>query len=137
MIERQEGFEEEFSRLVRARGRWRDYSPEPLLGRWRTFVEECEQGYRHDSEDYFNDLTARDSLEFALNCKDLSRFPEMDQLRREVDRLDSRFRAVLIPDAFPRIPDEQWWGRGLVKWGSSRFVEEIRRIYGVTLDVSE
>jgi hypothetical protein len=126
-------FEEEFSSFIRASGRWRDTAPEALLGRWSRFVEDCEQGYPHDAEDYFNDLTSRDSLELALTSVELQQFPEMSQLRARVEEIDSRFRALLIPEAFPGIPDKFWWARGMVKAGRKRLVEDVRREYRINL----
>ncbi|MFE4621870.1 hypothetical protein [Streptomyces mirabilis] len=126
-------FEEEFSSFIRASGRWRDTAPEALLGRWSRFVDDCEQGYPRDAEDYFNDLTSRDSLERALASVELQEFSEMSQLRARVEEIDSRFRALLIPEVFPGIPDKFWWARGMVKAGGKRLVEDVRREYRIDL----
>ncbi|MFJ6849651.1 hypothetical protein ACIQM3_03775 [Streptomyces sp. NPDC091271] len=131
MTQGDSGFRDEFSRFVAASGRWRDTEPEALLARWSTFVDQCEQGYRGDAEDYFNDLTSRNSLERALVAGELQKFPELADLRVEVEAVDERFRALLTPDAFPRIPAETWWARGVVKAGRKRLVEDLRREYGV------
>ncbi|MFJ4838635.1 hypothetical protein [Streptomyces sp. NPDC088746] len=131
MTQGDSGFRDEFSRFVAASGRWRDTEPEALLARWSTFVDQCEQGYRGDAEDYFNDLTSRNSLERALVAGELQKFPELADLRVEVEAIDERFRALLTPDVFPRIPVETWWARGVVKAGSKRLVEDLRREYGV------
>lgn len=127
MIRKCTNFEEEFSSFIRASGRWRDTTPEALLGRWARFIDDCEQGYPHDAEDYFNDLTSRDSLEDAPTSEELQAFPEMQQLRARVEEIDSRLRPLLMTDVFPRIPDECWWARGIVKFGRKRFVDEVRR----------
>jgi hypothetical protein len=126
-------FEEEFSSFIRASGRWRDTDPEALLGRWSRFVDDCEQGYPRDAEDYFNDLTSRDSLERALASVQLQEFPEMSQLRARVEEIDARFRALLTPEVFPGIPGEFWWARGMVKAGGKRLVEDVRREYRIDL----
>ncbi|MEV1117767.1 hypothetical protein AB0I91_22075 [Actinosynnema sp. NPDC049800] len=126
-------FDEEFSSFVKASGRWRDTAPDALLGRWSRFVDECVRGYPHDAEDYFNDLTSRDALERALASVELQIHPEMSRLRARVERIDSRFRALLTADVFPGIPKEFWWARGMVNGGSRRFVESVRRGYGIDL----
>lgn len=133
MTRKMANFEEEFSSFIRASGRWRDTSPQALLGRWSRFVDDCEQGYPRDAEDYFNDLTSRDSLERAMASVELQEFPEMSQLRARVEEIDSRFRALLIPEVFPGIPDEFWWARGMVKTGRRRLVEDVRRAYCIDL----
>ncbi|MFF1821362.1 hypothetical protein ACFVWG_28935 [Kribbella sp. NPDC058245] len=130
-------FGEEFSTFIRASGRWRDTMPEALLERWVRFVDDCEHGYPLGAEDYFNDLTSRDALERALNSPQLQRFPELSQLRKNVERVDSRFRALLIPDVFPGIPGVSWWARGMVKAARKRLVEDVRRDYRVSLNEIE
>jgi hypothetical protein len=132
-----ENFREAFSNFVRESGRWRDVEPEALLSRWRMFVEECEQGYRGDAEDYFNDLASRDSLARVMDSVEMQSFPEFAFLRVEVEALDSRFRALLIPDAFPRIPEESWWARGVVKFARRRLVECLRREYRLEAELCE
>lgn len=124
-------FQEAFSRLVRGSGRWRDIEPDALLSRWREFVGVCEEGYGGDAEDYFNDLTTRDSLEQALNSAELQRFSELALVHGQVLELDSRFRAILIPDVFPGLPETSWWARGVVKFARSRLVNDLRREYHV------
>lgn len=135
MTQNGEEFRGAFSRFIRESGRWRDVEPEALLSRWRTFVGECEEGYQRDAEDYFNDLTSRDSLAEALDSVELQAFSHLGLLRREVEAVDSRFRALLMPNAFPRIPEEFWWARGIVRFAGRRLVEDLRRQY--RLEVTE
>jgi hypothetical protein len=130
-------FEQRFSDFVQASGRWRDTTPEALLRRWSRFVDECERGYPRDAEDYFNDLTARDALQRALDSAELRKFPEMSRLRAEVEETDARFRALLSPDVFPAIPERFWWARGMVKTGGRRLVEDARREYRINVTETE
>ncbi|RBQ20503.1 hypothetical protein DP939_09390 [Spongiactinospora rosea] len=96
---------------------------------WAAFVEQCEQGYSGEAEDYFNDLTARADLEKAMTDARLQKFPELAQLRAVVATLDERFRALLLPDAFPRT--QHWWARGVVRSAKRRLVEELRRDFHI------
>lgn len=132
-----ENFRDAFSRFIRESGRWRDIDPEALLTHWSTFVEDCEQGYRGDAEDYFNDLTSRDSLARALDSAELQSFPDIMLLRAEVEAVDSRFRALLMPDAFPRIPAKFWWARGVVKFARRRLVEDLMCEYCLEVEMLE
>ncbi|RSN64176.1 hypothetical protein DMH12_03925 [Streptomyces sp. WAC 04229] len=129
------GFRVAFSDFLRESGRWRDVEPEVLLARWVRFVESCEHGYRSDAQDYFNDLTSRDSLERAMGAVELQKFPELSQLRAKVEAVDVRFRSMLLPDAFPRIDEKFWWARGVVRYGRKRLVEDMRREY--RLEIAE
>lgn len=132
-----EGFEEAFASFVRGTGRWRDVEPGALVSRWKNFVDRCEEGYGGNAEDYFNDLTSRDSLEKALNSVELRRFPELALLHEEVRLTDVRFRAILIPDVFPKLPEESWWARGVVRFARGRLVDDMRREYHVEVALIE
>jgi hypothetical protein len=133
MISEPSNFVDSFSNFIRRSGRWRDVEPEALLSRWRAFVESCEQGYQGDVEDYFNDLTARDSLEEAFRAPELAEFSELVPIRTEVEKLDSRFRELLILDAFPGISEESWWARGVVRFARRRLVEGLRQEYRISV----
>ncbi|MFC4050004.1 hypothetical protein ACFOY4_09945 [Actinomadura syzygii] len=105
-----------------------------LLGRWERFVAECERGYRQDDEDYVNDLTSRMAIERAMRSEELARFPEMAEFRRQVVRIDERFRVLLHPDVFPNLPAEEWWARGMVRYAGHKLVNDLRK-RGVTIDL--
>lgn len=137
MIHGVENFRDAFSDFVKESGRWRDVEPEALMSRWRTFIVECEQGYRGDAEYYLNDLTSRDSLARAMDSPRLQRFPELALLRAEVEAADLGFRAILIPDAFPGISEESWWARGVVKFARMRLVEDLRSEYRLEVELFE
>jgi hypothetical protein len=126
-------FETAFAEFTVASGRWRDTTPSELLARWSKLVSECEAGYLGDAEDYFNDLTSRDAIERAVRNEDLCRYDEMVAFKEQVARIDERFRALLEPDAFPRIPAEDWWARGVVRSAGPRLVRDLRDRYGVVI----
>lgn len=128
-----DAFRAAFSAFVRASGRWRDTEPETLLARWVNFVDACERGYRGDSQDYFNDLTSRDSLERAMNAAELQGFAELPAFRARVEDVDAKFRPLLLPDAFSRIDERSWWARGVVRHGGRRLAEDLRHQYRVLI----
>lgn len=127
-------FAQAFAEFMRHTGRWRDCEPDALLARWSTFVESCVRGYQGDSEDYFNDLTARDGLERALREPALARYPELEELRRAVTEIDDKFRAILRDDAFPKFSTDEWWNRGIVRYAGARLAEDLHREYGIDID---
>jgi hypothetical protein len=131
-------FREAFSNFARSRGGRRNNSPEELLAVWTRFIEDCEAGYSGGAdEDYFNDLTSRDLLAEALDAEELQQFPQLVTLRAAVEEADRRFRAILRPDAFPSIPEEAWWARGVVRFAKKQLVEELRGHYGVEVELVE
>lgn len=129
----EDSFSQAFSDFLKRSGRWRDTEPEALVTRWAQFVEACERGYRSDSQDYFNDLTSRDSLERAFAASELQSFHQLQLLRAEVELIDVRFRTLLLANAFPRIPESHWWARGMVKFARKRLVVDMRRNYQLEL----
>lgn len=133
MIFRDAEFRDAFSDFLKKSGRWRDAEPEELLCRWSEFVDSCERGYRNDAQDYFDELTARDSLERAMSEAELQRFFELAELSARVEVVDARFRALLLPNAFPRIDGRFWWARGVVRYGGRRLVEDLREQYDVDI----
>ena len=129
-------FVEAFSRFVRRRGRWRNCEPSALVGQWSDLVASCVEGFKGNAvEDYFNELTSRSDLEAAMNASELARFPQMELVRRAVLAADERFRAILLPDAFPKFPKSEWWLRGVVRYSGPQLAEDLRRDYGVVVDV--
>ncbi|MFX0593653.1 hypothetical protein [Melissospora conviva] len=126
-----DAFRAAFSAFLEGSGRWRDTEPETLLARWSNFVDACERGYRDDAQDYFNDLTSRDSLERAMNAAELQGFAELSEFRARVEDVDAKFRPLLLPDAFPRINERSWWVRGVVRYGGRRLAEDLSHQYGV------
>ena len=129
-------FVEAFSQFVKRCGRWRNYEPRALVGQWSDLVASCVRGFQGNAvEDYFNGLTARGDLEKAMNAPELAHFPQMDLVRRAVLAADEELRAILIPDAFPKFPESEWWLRGVVRYAGPQLAEDLRRDYGIVIDV--
>lgn len=129
-------FVEAFSQFVKRHGRWRNYEPSALIGQWADLVDSCVEGFQGNAaEDYFNTLTSRGELERAMNAEELTRFPQMGLVRKAVLAVDERFRAILRPDAFPRFPESEWWLRGVVRYAGPQLAEDLRREYGIIVDV--
>jgi hypothetical protein len=129
------GFQEAFTAFMRKGGRWRNCEPDALRDAWASFVRSCVAGYEGEGEDYFNELTARSSLERAFQEPSLARFEEeMGALRSAVAEIDESFRRILDPDAFPRVPPSDWWVRGMVKYAGPRLAEELRETHHVHIE---
>jgi hypothetical protein len=133
MQELSDDFIAAFSEKVHGWGRRRDYDPTSVLNDWARFVESCVRGYREQREYYVDELTTRDSIERAMNEPSLWKFPEMRDFTEAVLAIDARFRPLLLPDAFPRFPPEEWWARGVVKYAGPRLVSDLRTAYGVEI----
>jgi hypothetical protein len=83
-----------------------------LLGRWVTFVEEVEGGYKLSLADYTNDLALRDAIEQLK-----STLP--NRLRSEISQVlepwDHRFQFATKPSRMPVLAGDAsagpWWWR--------------------------
>jgi hypothetical protein len=131
-------FVQAFSEVVKHGGRWRGYEPSVLVDQWREFVASCVEGFQGDlDEDYMNELTSRSDLEAAMNAPELVDYPQMNVVRNAVSRADEEFRAILIPDAFPKFPQSKWWLRGIVRYSGPKLATALHRAYGITIDSLE
>lgn len=74
---------QEFSRLIRRSGRWRDSRPNELLDRSARFVSDCVQVYSPDSTDYGDYLTARHGLGQVQGQQEWQRFSELRALHED------------------------------------------------------
>lgn len=124
-------FLERFEELVGASG-WRTpASPAQLVARWEQFVEQCEDGYDDNIYEYDNDRSVRDLLGRALHDATLRDFPELDELRKAVDLIDDRFRALCRDDVVMGAEGDPWWRRCVPDNAGGELAEDLLDKYGI------
>jgi hypothetical protein len=95
--------------------------PTSLIAGWEFVVESCEEGYGDMLDEYFFDLTVRDTIEHVLHDGPLQECPQMAWVREQVAALDVRFRALLQEDVVvPRWSDRPWWARHPLKYAGAQ-----------------
>jgi hypothetical protein len=120
-----------FDEFIGASG-WRaSRSPAQLVTQWADFVGACEAGYSSTIYEYENERSVRDLLDRALHDPILRKFPQLDELHREVERIDERFRRVCREDVTFRDADTPWWRRCVPRRAEGEFAEDLESMYGI------
>ena len=110
-------------------------SPAQLLAQWQQFVNWCDEGYRWDVSEYWNELSVREKLEQLLTADRLQPFQELGELKTRVGETDIRFKSLLMPDV--KLPNrEQWWEQGVLKRAGEQYAEYFREAHGIEVEVA-
>ncbi|GAB3831968.1 hypothetical protein [Kribbella italica] len=122
-----------FDSAVVAAGGRRRCSPTTLVGGWREFVRECEDGYLDDIEEFHFDLSVRGLIEKLRRDPELLRFRELDWVWAEISAVDVRYRALLVPKGgtYP----QSWWKAGIPRKAGPELAAEFLTLYGVRVEV--
>ncbi len=112
-----------------------DWDANELFIDYSILVADAEAGIRNeDIEEYFDRLSSRDALQVLLEAPELAHFPEHSSLRNDVELLDMRFRAALIPGAPLKDLRGFWWEQSLPRRADKQFVEDAMAQFGVELE---
>ncbi|WP_051848664.1 hypothetical protein [Streptomyces sp. NRRL WC-3725] len=129
-------FLQAYERVQLAAGRREGVSALRDLASWRGFVNGCAAGYDDVLPEYVNDLWVRDSIEQGLADESLQGLPGYDDFSRAVRAVDERFREIATVGI--RLADPEalaWWHHVIPPRGSQEFADDVRRQFGVTIEV--
>ncbi|GLU50526.1 hypothetical protein [Nocardiopsis ansamitocini] len=127
-------FDEAFSVLFLESG-WREpIGPVEALRRWKSFSEDCLDGFPWDVDDYNNDLTLRTRLAETLPRLEEEGYDAARRLAGKIEESDSRVRVVLRCESFLGFPEDRWWLRRTPIYASKDFCIEFREAYGVDIE---
>lgn len=98
--------------------------PPFALARWVDVAEQLVGGYFGDEFSLMNDVNCRTTLERALTAPGLRGFPETEELRARVDRVDRVVRTVWLDGVLPG--GAGWWDSGTPRHGSKFLAESLR-----------
>jgi hypothetical protein len=124
-------FLEAFEELVGASGWRRIPSPSELLQQWEAFVEACEEGYDDNIHEFENDRSVRDLWGRILHDPTLRRFPELDDLREAVERIDERYRRLSRDDVLLGRDGDPWWRRRVPRQVGDELADDLAERYGI------
>lgn len=120
-----------FEEFVGSSG-WRTTpSPAQMVTQWDEFVEACETGYYSTIYDYENERSVRDLLDRALHDPILRKYPQTDELRQQVERIDQRFRQTCRDDVSFGGPDRPWWKRCVPRRAEGELAEDLESLHGI------
>ena len=111
-------------------------TPSSLLDRWRSFVEDCEDGYGWDYSEYSSELRVRDQLGALLDAPELSAFPEHAELARRVGAVDERLRALFLTERTTDV-QQPWWRAGILKKAAPAYAEYCRKVFSAPVESAD
>lgn len=110
-----------------------DDEPYELLESYQFLLQQFQDSYDWNIEEYDNDIYIRDIIENAvLQNKELQGFEELNHFRSRVYDLDDKLKQMTF--YFCRSPELPWWINRILKKAGSRYSEEVKRIYGFDLE---
>jgi hypothetical protein len=126
-------FLEAFREAARSLGSWRLLTPTEVVGSWRGFVEQCEEGYADSIFEFHNDLSVRTLIMKLLEHPALLDYEQMGWVREEVAAIDDRYGALLL-DSDLR-PGRPWWEARVPRIAGEELAADFKERYGVNVDI--
>ena len=80
-------------------------------------------------------ISVRDTIEMVLSREDFFGFAAVDHLRTSARNTDERFQALLRSDVSIGSDDAPWWRRGVLRYAGEQYAEDVRRSYGIEIEV--
>lgn len=122
-----------FRGTVIALGVRRLVTPTDVVGSWRGFVEQCEEGYADNIYEFENDLAVRDLIMRILDNAVLRNYSQMAWVRDEIDQIDARYQSLLLAEEVR--PDRPWWEARIPRLAGEELAAHFAAQYGVTVTV--
>jgi hypothetical protein len=110
-------------------------SPYQLLDQWRSFVDDCINGYAWSWYDFDNERGVRDTIDRLMSDSDLREFPEWEVWSRKIKVLDDAYRSILVDIPNRSGGDLPWWRGGVPRQAESELAADVRKMFGVAIDV--
>lgn len=127
-------FNAKVKRILEGVGKVKAATPWELVDYWDSFVKECEEGYDWILSEYSSDAWMRRCIDVILSSPDMKRHPDYPNFARRVEKIDNRLREILSDEVLN--PDEaEWWLRHPLRSAGSEYADDVRRIYGIDIEV--
>ncbi|MFE4692551.1 hypothetical protein ACFRH6_21190 [Streptomyces sp. NPDC056749] len=122
-----------FTQVAAAAGwKWSDDPGRSCEG-WRSFVEECEEGYEMDYSEYLHDISVRDLLDLALNDDTMQHTAGFMEFSDSIRQSDFAFHRLIQDGPVIRPEEARWWRRSLPPQGGEDFVKDVQERLRVRL----
>lgn len=103
------------------------------LARWRTFADDCLDGYPWEVEEFLMDVNSRSTLQELVAASREDRAVEYRLIAAEIDAVDASLRPIFDIEAFPKMPPSEWWLRCVPSYAARDFCREFKSAYGVSI----
>ncbi|MFE4022255.1 hypothetical protein ACFXPZ_33480 [Streptomyces sp. NPDC059101] len=103
------------------------------LARWRTFADDCLDGYPWEVEEFLVDVNSRSTLQELLDASREDRPGDNRLIAAELDTVDASLRPIFDIEAFPKMSPSEWWLRYVPSYAARDFCREFKSAYGISL----
>lgn len=76
----------------------------------------------------------REYIDIIMVNPEIKEYPEYPNFARRVEEIDSRLKQMLSDEVL-HPNDTQWWTRHPLRYAGSEYVDDVRSIYGVEVEV--
>jgi hypothetical protein len=114
----------------------KDRTGNELVEWWKNFVEQCEDGYGWTIYEYDDEISVRDSLDAVLNDRSVMELPNADELLKQVERIDERFKALLQIGVSRPMTSSKWWRTGVLKFAGEEYRSDMESRYSIRVNSS-
>lgn len=104
-----------------------------LIDKWRSFIEECKEGYQWDYSEYINEIKVRYLIQKLVDDKRISNADEYKGVLGELDELDKEFESLLQPNVL-LDRGNGWWDRGVLKKADQEYCEYMINAHGIFVE---
>jgi hypothetical protein len=128
-------FLEQYRKFMDGRGRGRPVSPTEVIGRWESFVGDCEDGYGDNIDEFHNDLSVRGLIAEMLRSPELAKYGQMGWVRAAIEAIDARYRALLLDQEVR--PGASWWKAKVPRFAGRELADDFRSWYQLEIEVRD
>lgn len=124
-------FIDDVDRTLKEAGRGHTTLPVRLIETWRSFVEQCRNGYHMCIYEYDNDISIREAIQLVIDNDNLKKYREYGIFCETIFAIDQKFRELLL--AQTRDDRTTWWEKGILKTGQDEYATDIKEIFGIEI----
>lgn len=103
------------------------------LTRWRTFADDCLDGYPWEVEEFLVDVNSRSTLQELVAAPYEVHSVERHPIAAELDAVDASLRPIFGIEAFPKMSPSEWWLRYVPTYAARDFCREFKNAYGISI----
>ncbi|MGG2459763.1 hypothetical protein ACO0M4_08065 [Streptomyces sp. RGM 3693] len=103
------------------------------LARWRSFADDCLDGYPWEVEEFLMDVNSRSTLQELLAASREGTSVDHRLIAAELEAVDASLRPIFNIEAFPKMSPSEWWLRYVPSYAARDFCRDFKSAYGVSI----
>lgn len=103
-----------------------------LINEWTWFVDYCNDGFEDNFDEYTNDLTTREIIQYVIDSLDNKNL--VLKIKKLISNADTEFKNLLVNTEIKSWPIESddkekyFWFWGIVKNAKGELLEDIKKL---------